>query len=454
LNEKPKVSFIVCGVHVAWPDGLGRPWIDERMVEKCRQSLKDAGMEVVEVPRIVSKRPQSFAAVQKSLEEDVDCIIFYAATWLWASEMTQASRIANRPIIVWTPPISQGWATGGALVLHGALDEIGVKHKLTYGYPDEEKTMKDIVAFAKAAAAVNRLRDSTLGLIGGYGMGAVTGAVDVAQILSKFGVKVEHVDQYELVKRAETFPKNNVKAVYERLKERYRGLPKLDEVMGRSIRLYLALRDLLSERKFNLTAVKCFPELGDNYATACLAQSLLPEEGVVTSCIGDVNTAFSAYILHLLSGEPTFNPDVQQINKDEGVVKLASDGAAPLSLAASPDRIVLRNRGLATEGAADGISVGFICKPGPVTMIRLCRIKGEYCMHIALGEAFVPENAEELLKECGFPHWPHAFIKLEGDAEAFIQNQRSEYISMCYGDHKEELMGLCHLLDVKPLLTS
>jgi len=449
-----KVGFIVCGVHAEVKDALGRPMMDGQLVEDAFNALKSAGLDVYRTKGVLSRSEEFESELKESQEQNVDCVIFYVATWLWASEIWRAALSFPRPIAIWGTPTSIGWGTGGALVLHGALDEIGVKHKLTYGYPDEEKTMKDIVAFAKAAAAVNRLRDSTLGLIGGYGMGAVTGAVDVAQILSKFGVKVEHVDQYELVKRTETFPKNNVKAVYERLKERYRGLPKLDEVMERSIRLYLALRDLLSERRFNLTAVKCFPELGDNYATACLAQSLLPEEGVVTSCIGDVNTAFSAYILHLLSGEPTFNPDVQQINKDEGVVKLASDGAAPLSLAASPDRIVLRNRGLATEGAADGISVGFICKPGPVTMIRLCRIRGEYCMHIALGEAFVPENAEELLKECGFPHWPHAFIKLEGDAEAFIQNQRSEYISMCYGDHKEELMGLCHLLDIKPLLTS
>lgn len=75
-------------------------------------------------------------------------------------------------------------------------------------------------------------------------------------------------------------------------------------------------------------------------------------------------------------------------------------------------------------------------------------------MHIALGEAFIPEEAENLLLESGFPHWPHAFIRLKGDIEAFIQNQRSEYISMCYGDYKDELIALCHLLEIKPLETS
>lgn len=136
--------------------------------------------------------------------------------------------------------------------------------------------------------------------------------------------------------------------------------------MERSIRLYLALKNLAIERRLNAVSVKCFPELGDNYATACLAVSLLPEEGIVTSCIGDVNTALSAYVLHLLSGGPVFNPDIQLIKKDEREVKLASDGAAPPSLAPDPKDVVLKRRGLLTEGAADGVCLDLVCKPEPL----------------------------------------------------------------------------------------
>ncbi len=449
-----KVGFIVCGVHAEVEDALGRPMLDIQLVENAFNTLKNAGLTVYRIKGVLSRSEEFEKALRECKEQDVDCVVFYAATWLWASEIWGAALAFGGPIAIWCAPTAVGWATGGALVLHGALDEIGVKHELFYGYPDDERTMNDMMAFIRAAATASRLRDSRLGLVGGYSMGAVTGATDIPQVMSKFGVKVEHVDQFELVKRAEAFSRGNVEDTYNKLKKSYGNLPKLDKVMERSIRLYIALRDLTLQRKFDVTAVKCFPELGDNYATACLAQSLLPEEGLVTSCIGDVNTALSAYILHLLSGGATFNPDVQRIKKDEGIVILASDGAAPPSLAANPESIVLKCRGLATEGAADGISIGFICKPGPVTLIRLCRIKGEYCMHIASGEAFVPENAEELLKECGFPHWPHAFIKLKGDVEAFIQNQRSEYISMCYGDYKEELVDLCHQLEVRPIVTS
>jgi len=447
-----KVGFIVCGVHSEVKDALGRPMIDVKLVEDSLNSLRRAGLDVYRVYGVLSKSWEIEKAVEECEKQGVDCIVFYVATWLWASEIWRAAYHLSVPVLIWCTPTSIGWATGGALVLHGALDEVGVKHKIVYGYPSEEETLKSIVAFARAANAANRLKKTTLGLIGGYSMGAVTGSVDIAQVLSKFGVKVEHVDQYMLVNLAKDISKEDVEKVYRELKAKYDNLPELDEVMDRSIRLYIALKRLASEKKYDVVAVKCFPELGDNYATACLAQSLLPDEGVVTSCIGDVNTALSAYILYLLSGKPTFNPDVQQVRKWENVVKLASDGAAPISLAEDVRRIVLKRRGLPTEGAADGICVGFVCKPGPVTLIRLCRIKGEYYMHVVTGEAFIPKDVDVALLECGFPHWPHAFIRIHGEVEKFIQNQRSEYISMCYGDYEKELIDLCYLLDIKPLL--
>lgn len=87
-------------------------------------------------------------------------------------------------------------------------------------------------------------------------------------------------------------------------------------------------------------------------------------------------------------------------------------------------------------------------------MARFCRVEGAYHLHIALGEVYLPKNLDERLKECGFPHCPHSFIKLKGDIQKFIENQRSEYISMCYGNFKKELVHLCYLLDIKPLLTA
>jgi L-fucose isomerase-like protein len=143
------------------------------------------------------------------------------------------------------------------------------------------------------------------------------------------------------------------------------------------------------------------------------------------------------------------------VRSDEGVVKLTSDGACPLGLANSLEEVRLSRRGIFGEGDADGICVGFLCRPGRVTLARLARIKGEYNLHIASGEAYLPreDTRSEELEECGFPYWPHAFIRLDGNPESFVQNQRSEYISMAYGDLTRELVDLCYLLDIETSIT-
>jgi hypothetical protein len=35
--------------------------------------------------------------------------------------------------------------------------------------------------------------------------------------------------------------------------------------------------------------------------------------------------------------------------------------------------------------------------------------------------------------------WPHAFLKLDGSLDRLVQNLRSEYIHMAYGDIKDDL---------------
>ena len=138
--QVPKVSFIPCGVHVDVTDFFGRPFIDHKMLEKAVDSLRKEGLMVYEFKDFVRNKEDAIKAIESSEKEDVDCIILYAATWLWASEIVGALKLTSKPVLIWTTPISQGWATGGAMVLHGTLDEVGIKHKFVYGFPDDPET--------------------------------------------------------------------------------------------------------------------------------------------------------------------------------------------------------------------------------------------------------------------------------------------------------------------------
>ncbi len=205
-----KVGFIPCGVHVKMKDTFGRPLIDHQMIEQAVNSLKDIGLDVYRFNEFVRTKKGAAMAINNVEKENVDCIILYVASWLWASEIVGAATSSSKPILIWTTPISQGWGTGGALVLHGAFDEIDLKHKFVYGFPDDPETMKKIKGYANAARIVNRLKGSTVGLIGGISMGAFPGRVDEAFWMQKFSINVDHVDQYAIIKKLSRFQKTKL----------------------------------------------------------------------------------------------------------------------------------------------------------------------------------------------------------------------------------------------------
>jgi len=218
----------------------------------------------------------------------------YIATWNWASQVMQAAREANLPIILWAFPRASAWSIGGLAVTHGSFDEVGIPHKVVYGFPEDPKVVKDITNYVQAAKVVSVLNRSKYGSIGGQGMGIHTGIIDANQWLSDFGILVGFTGEYAIVVEAEKVVRSKVEEIYTQLKEEYSGVPPLDLVMEKSIRLYLALEKIIESERYDFTGVKCTFDLSDNYCSACLAQSKLATRGFVSACLNDANGALSA----------------------------------------------------------------------------------------------------------------------------------------------------------------
>lgn len=455
MKKEIIVGFVPFGIHVNVEDGIGRQFIDYDLLEKSKNSLVEMGFKVISSREVVSYKPQAYEALEQLKKEKVDVLILYSTTWVWASELMWLAKDFNRPVILWSPATSRGWTNVGALEVHGALDEIGIEHKFIIGQYDDPATRKKLSAYCKAAKAKNSLQGATLGLVGGRGMGETTGAADPSQWMAKFGIDIEHMDQLVVIDAARAVDEKEVKSAYEEMKKVFDYIPELEGVMERSVRLYVAMKKLYSEKKFDLAAVKCYPELGDGYATPCLAQSLLADEGYTSACIGDLNTALTAEIMGYFTNYAIFSGDTQQVRYWENIVKIVCDGGCPPSLAGKCKTCGVCMRGLPTEGAAGGMGISTVLKSGKCTLAHLARIKGEFVMHIVPGEVYEPNKAdlEDLLRDCGVPHWSHAFVKIQGSGEEFYQNQRGEFISLAYGDIVEELTDFCNLSGIRPLIT-
>ena len=55
-------------------------------------------------------------------DDDIDCVILFSGTWVWAAHLIAAIRdfaMTGKGVLIWTHPGSQGWRPVGGLVLHG-----------------------------------------------------------------------------------------------------------------------------------------------------------------------------------------------------------------------------------------------------------------------------------------------------------------------------------------------
>jgi L-fucose isomerase-like protein len=456
---KPKIGFIVYGVHKdGLLDPMGTPFIDDKIVSKAKQSLTGKGLELIEYDPVIATRSEARACLDKFKKmNDVDAVILFSGTWVWASHLIGAIRdfaTSGKGIILWTNPGSQGWRPVGGLVMHGALKEIGISHRFVYGSYDDPKELERITSYCRASAMKNSLNMSVIGTFGGRGMGQTCGVADPSQWMKIFGIDIDSRDTTELVETAKNVSAEEIRQAKERIQKLFSEAIPDNGQAERSIRLYIAIKKLVKKNNWDFYTIQSFPGLGDEYTATCFAQSMMLEDGMGTSTLGDFNTALTVKCLTDLSEEPVYYGDLQHIDKSNNEIKIIGDGACPPSLASKLGPAGFAEHGIPTEGEAGGLSIKLVCKVGEGVLARLGRNNGQFEMVITRCSIFEPpaSQLDKRKDECGIPFWPHGFVKAECDIDDLLEEWNNEYACLGYGAHLyEELIAFCELTGIKAI---
>jgi len=454
---KPKVGFVVYGVHKdGLKDPMGNPFIDSALIEKAKQALLEAGLELVLVDLVIATKQEARACFSKLKKmDDLDAVVLFSGTWVWAAHLVPALRDfsgCGKGILLWTNPGSQGWRPVGGLVMHGGLKEVGIPHRFVYGGYDEPRTIERILAYCRASHEKNILNMSTAGVFGGRGMGQTCGVADPAQWMKVFGVDIDSRDTTMLLETAKAVTADELVKVRTAVQPLFSVPIPEGEVADRSLRLYLAIKKILAQENWDFYTIQSFPGLSDDFSATCLAQSLMLDERVGTSTLSDFNTLMTVKLLTDLSMEPVYYGDLQHIDKASHEIKIIGDGACPPSLAGKAGPARFAEHGIPTEGEAGGISVDLVCKPGDGVLARLGRNEGEFELVIARCTVFEPstEQVEQRRLECGIPRWPHAFVTAHCDMEQLLEAWNNEYAVLGYGAGLyEDLLAFCELTGVR-----
>lgn len=456
----------------------GRPHVHQELLamnlkfqENLVKKLQQAGHEVIVADELPWTNRLAVSAGKKMQRAGIDCTIFNYAIWAWPHFTVLAAQFAPGPFLCLSN-INPGYpGLVGMMASSGALDNIGIPYTRVSGDINQESTFKKVNCFIKAATCLKQIRGETFGCFGGRPMGMYTATSGTDAWMKIFGIDIEHIDQWEIVRRSEFLLVQNPKKIEQAFQwcEKNIGLIQYDgkqltpEILKKQIASYYAVKELCQEMHLDFCGIKGQPELTNNFCTMDVTEAFMndpydfdgPKEPIVCSTEADMDAALTMEIFKKLARTPVLFADVRHWHDDYQILDLCNSGEhATYFAAASFDfRDNLPRVSLLPEGfyfQAGGAAVHHLAHPGKVTLARLGRKNGNYWMAIMTGEflQFDEKTNQEIMARTQ-AEWPHAFCKLDTSIERFIEKFPCNHIHGVYGDYVEELKMVCEFLGIR-----
>jgi L-fucose isomerase len=470
-TSRPKVALMTFGDDrdYMW-EGYFGPLTEPRHAEAI-DYLGTLPIEVIAFDEIARSRELVDAQVRDLKAAGAEALFVHLPCWATPNIVVRAVQAASLPTVTMT---SKSAATHGMVGLFGTagtLSQLGIEHirvRDDFGAP---VFVEKLLPYFRAASAKARLSGRVMGLFGGRSLGIDTGTFDPMQWRAQFGVDVDHVDQLEIVRRAELIDTERVDQTMSWMSENFASIAFDDDKLTEDklrfqVSCYLANKDINAEKRFDFISVKCMTELSDHYVPQCISAALMPgpydaegaKQPCSMSCEADGDGALSMEILKLVSGgSPTLFADVSHMDEDKKILYLPNCGGMCSWFAARSDeaRVNLERIELRPSVRPGGGAITyFTAAPGPVTLARLYRVAGTYRMAIVPGHVVDLDDADHaaFVAARGKHQLPTAFVKIDADLGRFIDEFGSNHISGVGGAWVRELVTLCELLDIEPIV--
>lgn len=455
----------------------GRKYIHDNLVKLNQQyqdrlaaALESTGFIEVVPGREIIWTPDGARSEGKWLQENgVDLTIFNYAIWAFPHLSAIATTFAPGPYLLFSNlhPSEPGMVA--MLSSAGTMDQLGLTYTRVWGDIHDPKILDKVIKYIRAAGAVSHIKGETYGLFGGRPLGMYTAVANLDQWQSIFGVDVEHIEQYDVVRYSEKVSQKRIDSGFKWL-ERHIGSIKYDghaltpEKLKKQIASYHAVRQIMAEKDLDFVGFKAHGDLTDYFVTMDIAEAFLndpydwegPHEPIVASTEADMDGALTMELLkHVSNGDPTLFADIRHYDEDDNVWYFANSGThATFFASRSLDPAVnLKKVSFYPEipdFPAGGASVQYYAGAGPMTMARLARKKGQYWLAIVPAEFIeFPQDKMEAKSKTTDIEWPHAFARLRVTPDTFLSSYPCNHIHGIAGEWVDELTHIAEILGIE-----
>ncbi|HUZ85521.1 MAG TPA: L-fucose/L-arabinose isomerase family protein [Candidatus Baltobacterales bacterium] len=443
--------------------------LNQRYQDRVVRALEATGeVEVVAGEEIVWRPDVARREGRRLSAERVDVTILNYAIWAFPHLSAIASEAAPGPFLLFSNLNASEPGMVAMLAAAGTMDQLGRRYSRVWGDIEEAAVLRRVMTFVRAAGAVSRLRGETFGLFGGRPLGMYTAVANLDQWQSFFGVDVEHVEQYDLVRYGEQVAQEPVSAARAWLEKRvgriaYDGKALTPEKLELQIRSYYAARRIIDERDLDFVGFKAQGDLTDYHVTMDVAEAFLndpydwdgPHEPIVAATEADMDGALTMQIFKHMSAQPVLFSDVRHYEREDDIWYLANSGMHPTFFAArskDPEEN-LKSVTFFPEVwyyPAGGASVQHFAAAGEMTLARLFRKEGRYRLALVPAELVeFPESVAVAKAKTTTPEWPHAFARLREAPEQFLSSYPCNHIHGVYGDWTNEWLAVAEILGIE-----
>ena len=399
--SKPKIGLFVTGFMEDEYNKTG--YLRPKFIETTRSlaNLLSAYGEIVD-PGFVEYEPDAEHAAQVFNGAGVDLIVVIALAYQNGCVPARTFITTKAPILVWNTQhirhfpedanfdvIMLNSGMCGLPELTNSLLRAGRSFRMITSHVADPQGLARIGEYANAAAVVSRLQRARIGVIGHPYAGMTDIMVDQYSLRHSVGPLCWPIEPEKVAMAAADTPAEKVKATIEEEHNRFRTEAVPPEIFERSVRLALALEQVVRDN--HLDALATFEQawLADPRVgiVANYGASRLISQGVPSVPEGDVPTAVSMLILQELTGQSTIMENYV-MNFDDNTILLSHDGTGNPALATRPNDVSVKPsiyyRGINGYGAA----FEFPYAPGEVTILSLIPLgNGKWRLIAAEGES-------------------------------------------------------------------
>jgi L-fucose isomerase-like protein len=345
--------------------------------------LRRNGIHAVTSRTPVDSADAAAAAGRLFAKQQVDALCLAVASWFEDYLVLDLIEECDVPVLLWPQPGMETGALCGTQQLTCYLRQLEKPYASVFGSLEDRQALDRALPFLKSSALGRRLRRSRIGLAGARVGGMTEASANEMALKKALGPRIVIVDMPELLERARQADRSAAKEIWKRLKSAAARVevPERDGLAAAG--MYLAIKEVVRKEGLSALAFGCYPHW---MGRACVAASLLADEGIPVACEGDVNGAVGMLMLSLLTNHPTHNTDWLEPLPDGSVV-FTHCGSGSYSLAERREDITLAPVRLMSQGVCSL----FPARPGPVTLVNLMPHGAGYRMAVMEGEALATE---------------------------------------------------------------